>query len=139
MPNNVPLPLDPFHDPDMPGMAVPEVAGARAAVATIGRLLRKSPAELSTQPTYLKQWFRHFKNCPTGLTSKSLANCKTEIRYLVRKVCGRGRKSGFRPLAPEWVQLCGRAGPALQSAASDRGDREPMSAACRCRAGRFQV
>ena len=78
----------------------------RAAVATIGRLLRKPPAELSTQPTYLKQWFRHFKHRPTGLTSKSLANCKTEIRYLVRKVCSRGRKSGFRPLAPEWVQLC---------------------------------
>jgi hypothetical protein len=78
----------------------------RAAVATIGRLLRKPPAELSTQPTYLKQWFRHFKHRPTGLTAKSLANCKTEIRYLVRKVCGRGRKSGFRPLAPEWVQVC---------------------------------
>ena len=119
MPNNAPLPLDPFHDPDMPSMAealsrfesMPDETPSRkmrvrTAVATIGRLLRKPPAELSTQPTYLKQWFRHFKHRPTGLTAKSLANCKTEIRYLVRKVCGRGRKSGFRPLAPEWVQVC---------------------------------
>ena len=119
MPNNAPLPLDPFHDPDMPSLAealsrfelMPDETPSRktrvrTAVATIGRLLHKPPAELSTQPTYLKQWFRHFKHRPTGLTAKSLANCKTEIRYLVRKVCGRGRKSGFRPLAPEWVQVC---------------------------------
>jgi hypothetical protein len=65
----------------------------------------KPLAEITLQPTFLKQWFRKFKHRPTGLTPKSLANCKTEIRYLVRKVCGRGSHSGFRPLSPEWAEL----------------------------------
>jgi len=118
MPKNTLPVVDPFHDPNLPSLAealskfesIPDEtpsrkARVRAAVATIGRLLSKPPAEISAQPTFLKQWFRKFKHCPTGLTPKSLANCKTEIRYLVRKVCGRGSRSGFRPLSPEWGRL----------------------------------
>src|SRR5690242_11530623 len=118
MSNTASLPHNPFHDPTMPSLAdalsrfesmpdetLSRKARVRSAVATIGRLLHKPPAEISAQPTFLKQWFRQLKHRPTGLTPKSLANCKTEVRYLVRKVCGRGTRSNFRPLAPEWVQL----------------------------------
>jgi hypothetical protein len=119
MHKNIPAPVDPFHDPNLPSLAealskfdsmldesLSRKTRVRAAVATFGRLLHKPPAEISPQPTFLKQWFRQFKRSPTGLTPKSLANCKTEIRYLVRKVCGRGSRSAFRPLSPEWVRLC---------------------------------
>jgi hypothetical protein len=117
MHTNIPVRVDPFHDPDMPSLAealakfelMPgetdsRKARVRSAVTTLGRLLHKPPTEISMQPTFLKQWFRKFKHCPTGLTPKSLANCKTEIRYLVRKVCGRGTRSGFRPLSADWVR-----------------------------------
>jgi hypothetical protein len=118
MSNKSPAALDPFHDPNLPSLAealskFEPMAGetpsrkarVRAAVATIGRLLRKPPAEIPAQATLLNQRFMQFKHRPTGLTPKSLANCKTELRYLVRKVCGHGSRSAFRPLSAEWVQL----------------------------------
>jgi integrase len=118
MPNDIPPAADPFRDPNLPSLAealakfdsMPDEtpsrkARARAAVATFGRLLHKSPAEIPAQGVYLKNRFMKLKHRPTGLTAKSLANCKTELRYLVRTVCGRGRRSDLRPLSAEWVRL----------------------------------
>src|SRR5216683_273376 len=113
------LPLvDPFHDPSLPSLAdalskfeaMPDVtlsrkARARAAVAMLGRLLHRSPAEIPAQATYLRQRFMQLKHSPSGLTAKSLANCKSELRYLVRMVCGRGSKCQFRPLSAGWACL----------------------------------
>ena len=105
-----------FHDPNVPSLAealrkleaMPDEgpsrkARARAAVATISRLLHKPAAEIPAQATYLKGRFMALKRFPTGLAPKSLANCKTEIRFLVRVVCGRGGRSHFRPLSPAWL------------------------------------
>ena len=108
--------IDPFHDPDVPSLAealhrleaMPDEAPsrkarARAAVAMISRLLHKPAVEIPAQATFLKGRFMALKRAPTGLTAKTVANCKSEIRYLVRTVCGRGRRSHFRPLSPAWV------------------------------------
>ncbi len=67
MPKNTLPVVDPFHDPNLPSLAealskfesIPDEtpsrkARVRAAVATIGRLLSKPPAEISAQPTFLK-------------------------------------------------------------------------------------
>ena len=113
------LPLvDPFHDPSLPSLAAAlttleampnetpsRKARARAAVATLGRLLHRSPEDIPAQASYLRQRFMQLKHCPTGLAPKSLANCKSELRYLVKVVCGRGSKSQFRPLSPAWTGL----------------------------------
>jgi integrase len=118
MPNNDPHADDPFRDPNLPSLAdalrefesMPDEtparkARARAAVAMLSRLLHKSPADIPAQAAHLKKRFRQLKHRPTGLTPKSLANCKSELRYLVRNVCGRGARSDLRPLSAEWVQL----------------------------------
>ena len=47
----------------------------------------------------------HLKHRPTGLTPKSIANCKTELRHLVRTLYGRGRRSHLRAAVPEWIAL----------------------------------
>jgi hypothetical protein len=118
MSNNVPPAANPFRDPNLPSLAealanfesMPDEtssrkARARAAVAMLGRLLDKSPADIPAQAVHLKKRFRQLKHRPTGLTAKSLANCKSELRYLVRKVCRRGARSDLRPLSVEWLGL----------------------------------
>ncbi len=108
--------VDPFHDPDaeslaealrkfdaMPDETPSRKARARAAVATFSRLLHKPSEETPAQAMFLKHRFARLKHLPTGLTAKSLSNCKSELRYLVRKVCGRGRRSVFRPLSADWI------------------------------------
>jgi hypothetical protein len=109
---------DPFHDPNLPNLAealstlesmpnesVERIARARAAVAMFGRLLHKSPDEIPAHANFVKHRFIQFKHRPTGLSAKTLANCKTELRYLIRVVCGRGRRSPFAPLSAEWARL----------------------------------
>src|SRR5665213_3536055 len=92
-----------FHDPNTPSLAdtlakfeaLPDEtdsrkARARASVATIGRLLEKSPTEIPAHPQFLLRQFSRFKSQPTGLTVKSVANCKSELRYLLRSITGKG-------------------------------------------------
>jgi hypothetical protein len=107
-----------FHDPEAPSLAetlrkFEDLAGetlsrkarGRAAVATLGRLLKKPASEISAQPNFLMRQFPRFKNRPTGLTPKSLSNCKSELRYLMDKVGGRSGRSCFRPLSTPWLEL----------------------------------
>src|SRR5436853_5914319 len=107
--------LDPFHDPDagnladvlrafeaMPDQSPARKGRVRAAVSTISRMLKKRPDLVSAQATFVMRQFKRLKNLPTGLSAKSLANCKTELRYLLRTICGKGARSWFRPLSLEW-------------------------------------
>ena len=107
-----------FHDPEapslaatlrqfeeLPGESVSRKARARAAVATVCRLLKKPAGEIPAQPNSLMRQFSRFRKAPTGLTAKSMANCKTELRYLLRKAGGHSGRSGFRPLSADWLAI----------------------------------
>ena len=108
-----------FHDPAVPSLAETlarfmELPGetdsrktrARAAVATLCRLLKKeTAAEIPAQPNFLMHQLTRLKHGPTVLNAKSIANCKSEIRYLMDKVGGHSGRSRFRPLSVEWLAL----------------------------------
>src|SRR5260221_13667937 len=108
--------VDPFRDPDveslagalrkfeaMPNETPSRKARVRAAVATLGRLLHKPPDEMPAHAMFLKRSFMRLKSLPTGLTAKSISNCKSELRYLVREICGRGRRSDLRAPSADWI------------------------------------
>jgi integrase len=107
-----------FHDPNVESLAIAlqkfqalpdetpsRKARVRAAVATIGRLLHLPAAQIPAQATFLMRRLGHLKHRPTGLTPKSLANCKAELRHLVRTLYGGGRRSHIRMPSPEWIAL----------------------------------
>jgi integrase len=77
----------------------------RTAVASISRLLNKPADQIPGSAVYLKQRFIWLRRAPTALSAKSLANCKSELGYLLKKVIGKGARSALAPLSPEWVQL----------------------------------
>ena len=113
-----------FHDPEVESLAIalrkfealPEEtpsrkARVRAAVATVGRLLHLPADQIPAQATFLMRRLGYLKHRPTGLTPKSLANCKQrELRHLTRTLYGRGRRSHIRIPSPEngsrSVMLC---------------------------------
>ncbi|HWI25856.1 MAG TPA: hypothetical protein VN668_02735 [Stellaceae bacterium] len=110
--------LSVFHDPNvdsltvalqkfeaLPDETLSRKARLRAAVAMTGRLLHLRPEEIPAQATFLMRRFGHLKHRPTGLAPKSLANCKTELRYMVRTLYGRGRRSHLRLPSPEWIAM----------------------------------
>jgi integrase len=110
--------FDVFHDPNADSLAealakfeaLPDEtpsrkARVRAAVATFGRLLHKPAEAIPAQAKFMKNRFTQLKHRPTGLSAKSVANCKSELRYMVELVCNPGRRSEFRPLAPDWIAL----------------------------------
>jgi hypothetical protein len=107
-----------FHDPNVESLAaalqkfesLPDEtpsrkARVRAAVAMVGRLLHLHATQIPAQATFLMRRLGHLKHSPTGLTPKSIANCKTELRYLVRTLYGRGRRSHMRLPSPEWIAV----------------------------------
>lgn len=108
----------PFRDPSIPNLAeaLRQFEGlsdesdsrkvrVRAAVAMFGRLMKKPITEIPAQPNFVMHEFTRIKKRPVGLTAKSLANCKSEMRYLMEK-CGKAtRRSRFRPLSAEWAAL----------------------------------
>jgi integrase len=112
---------DPFHDPNAPSLAevlrrfeadpsnAPRRAGARSAVNTVSRLLHKSAEDIPAHRSFLMRQFKRFRHRPTGLASKSLSNCKSELRHLLHTVCGSARRSDFAPLSDEWGALRARA------------------------------
>ena len=109
---------DPFRDPSIPSLAqalenflaLPNAtpsrkARARTAVATLGRLMGKEAAKIPAQPNFVMHEFARLKKLPTKLDSKTVANCKSEIRYLLEKCGTPTGRSRFRSLLPEWVAL----------------------------------
>jgi integrase len=109
---------NPFHDPALPSLAdalekfeglpnetASRKARARSSVATISRLLHKEAKEIPAHAPFLLSQFKRLKHVPTGLSKKALANCKTELRYLMRTVSGRTSRSSFAPLTHEWKAL----------------------------------
>jgi integrase len=80
-------------------------ARVRSAVSTFCRLICKRADEVPAQGIWLKQRFVQLKRQPTGLAAKSLANCRSELKYLVGKICGAGSRSPLRPLTGEWASL----------------------------------
>lgn len=110
--------FDVFHDPNAESLvaalarfeALPDEtpsrkARVRTAVATFGRLLDKPAEAIPAQAKFIKHRFVQLKHRPTGLSAKSLANCKSELRYMVERVCNPGHRSEFRPLAADWMTL----------------------------------
>jgi integrase len=108
----------PFHDPDLPSLAdvlgrfvaLPDEtpsrkARARAAVAMYSRLAHKPPADIPAQPIVIMHQFTRFKRLAAGLSAKSLANCKSELRYLLEKSGAHTGRFRFRPLTPAWEAL----------------------------------
>jgi integrase len=80
-------------------------ARVRTAVATVSRLFAKPADEIPASGVYMRQQFRRLQGAPTPLSAKSIANCKTELRYLLRTVVGKGPRSVLAPLSPEWAAL----------------------------------
>jgi len=109
---------DPFRDPTIPSLAqaldtfrtLPEEtssrkARVRTAARTFGRLVGKELAKIPAQPNYVMREFARFKKQPIKLDPKSIANCKSEIRYLLEKCGTPTGRSRFRDLLPEWEAL----------------------------------
>lgn len=111
----------PFQDPNvqslaealarfeaLPSETSSRKARARSAVSTLSRLLDKRPVDIPAQPNVLMRHFPKFKHRPTVLSAKSIANCKSELRYLLdRTGAGTGR-SWFGPLTSEWLAFRAR-------------------------------
>jgi hypothetical protein len=89
----------------LPGESPDRIARVRSALATFGRLVGKSPSDIPAHAGFLRQQFSRFKRTPMGLSAKTIANCKTEVRYLVKTVCQPAGRSALRPLDGEWAVL----------------------------------
>jgi integrase len=127
---------DPFRDPSIPSlalalehfMALPDEtpsrkARARTATATFGRLVGKEPAHIPAQPNFVMHEFARLKKRTTNLHSKTIANCKSEMRYLMQKCGTPTGRSRFRNLLPRWAALRDR----LESEAPpDQLGRKPL-------------
>jgi integrase len=109
---------DPFCDPSMPSLAQAleefvarpdetssRKARARTAVGTFARLAGKEPAKIPAQPNYVMHQFARFKRQPTKLEAKSIANCKSEIRYLLERCGTPTGRSRFRSPTPAWAAI----------------------------------
>lgn len=108
----------PFRDPSIPSLAeaLRQFEGladesdsrktrVRAAVAMFGRVMNKPTTDIPAQPNFVMHEFTRIKKRPVGLAAKSLANCKSEMRYLMER-CGLATsRSRFRSLSPEWAAL----------------------------------
>jgi integrase len=88
--------------PDIP---VGRMDRVKAAVAKVGRLLGKPPQQLPAHLPYLIHQLNRPKVHPGRAQRKTLANVKSEIRFLIGTVIGKGRRSAFAPLAPNWADL----------------------------------
>ncbi len=77
----------------------------KCAVTKAGRLLRKSTAQLPAHLPYLMRQLNRTKPGPGEKGRKTLANTKSELRFLVRTVTGKGRATEFVPLSHEWAAL----------------------------------
>src|SRR6185312_8132799 len=110
--------FDAFLDPALPSLAsvlsefeaLPDEkpgrkTRVRTAVATIVRLLDKPADQIPASAVYLKQRFIWLRRASRALSAKSLANCKSELRYLLKAVIGKGQRSALAPLSSEWAQL----------------------------------
>jgi len=110
--------LSVFRDPSAPSLAeavdafeqLPDESSSRkarvrSAVSMLSRLLNKPPAQITAQPNVLMRQFPRFKKIPTGLSDKSIANCKTEVQYLLRTLGLHSTNAKFRPLSAEWATL----------------------------------
>jgi integrase len=82
-------------------------ARVRTAVATVSRLLGKPADQIPATGGYMRSQFMRLRHATTSLSAKSIANCKTELRYLLRVVVGKGPRSALAPLSPEWAALRG--------------------------------
>ena len=107
-----------YYNPDLPSLAMAltrleampdetpaRIQRVRAAVASFVRLMNKPADEIPAHAPFLRQQFTRFKSNPMGLSEKSIANCKTEIRYLVKTTCEQAGRSALKPLTPEWATL----------------------------------
>lgn len=75
----------------------------RSAVNTLARLLRREAADI---PAHLPQLMRHLRNyasAPDVISKRHLANIKTELRFLIKTICGRQARSPLKSLTPPWV------------------------------------
>jgi hypothetical protein len=110
--------IDEMLDPNLPSLeqalrdlaARPEVPPkrlirVRTAVAATGRVLGKPPTELPAHINYLLRQFQRVKHRPKTVVAKTISNTKSELRYLIATVYGRGRRSELVPLAPSWLHL----------------------------------
>jgi integrase len=108
----------PYIDPDFPTLAgvlaafeiLPNETPSRkarvkAAVSMIARLTGQPADSLQALPKVLKHQFAQLKKMPTGLSSKTIANCKSELRHLMNTVGDHDRKSGLMPLSEVWLNL----------------------------------
>ena len=77
----------------------------KCAVAKAGRLLGKSTDQLPAHLPYLMRQLNRTKPRPGEKGRKTLANTKSELRFLIRTVTGKGRTSEFVALSPEWAAL----------------------------------
>src|SRR6266700_5553202 len=80
----------------------------KAAVAKVSRLLRKPADQLPAHLPYLMRQLSRFKRPAGTPEGKSLANTKSEIRFLVKTVIGKAKESEFAALSPIWADLRGR-------------------------------
>src|SRR4051794_34850329 len=60
------------------------VARTRAAVAAFARLMRRPAAELPAHQGFLIHQLRRLRREPTGLSSKTLSNTRSELLNLIR-------------------------------------------------------
>jgi len=80
----------------------------KAAVAKVSRLLGKPTDQLPAHLPYLMRQLNRSKHQPGSPQRKTVANTKSEIRYLIRTIIGRGKRSEFSPLSPIWADLKSR-------------------------------
>jgi hypothetical protein len=80
----------------------------KAAVAKVSRLLRKAADQLPAHLPYLLRQLNRFKHESGSPQRKTVANTKSEIRFLVKTVIGKAKESEFAALSPIWADLRGR-------------------------------
>src|SRR5258708_4318527 len=80
----------------------------KAAVAKVSRLLRKPADQLPAHLPYLMRQLSRFRNESGSPQRKTVANTKSEIRFLVGAVIGKAKSSEFAVLSPIWADLRSR-------------------------------
>jgi hypothetical protein len=108
----------PFHDSEVPSLAealrqfecLPREtssrkARVRTAVRTFSRLIAKGAEQIPARPNLVMHQFARVKKAPNSLSSKSISNCKSELRYLMETLGISTPRSWFRPLSAEWATL----------------------------------
>ncbi|MBP7065722.1 tyrosine-type recombinase/integrase [Ferrovibrio sp.] len=117
--------VDPIFDPNCPslaeallalkgkpGISAERFARVSAAIRTAERLLGQPASAIPAHPMYITRQFAKLKQQPVQVSRKTIANTKSELRYLLAQVVQPNRgHSEFRTLSPEWAAL--KADPAL--------------------------